>query len=144
MSGVIVVLFVEAVRQTYTNTERKQEHNNADAANFLTLQDDRARLFRAQRNLYLAGGVLVLSGVIARLFALNRQVVSVSANAVALQKQLTNTSNFASTLLAGDSKDTKPAVKEEKKGDADLKKEEKTSDDFPAVPKEDTGLKKRK
>jgi len=140
--GIILVLFFDALRQTYTGISRKEEGKHAQD-NYMALKDDRAKLFRAERNLYLAGGALILLMVLNKLYTLNRDLLRLEASCEAMKKQAEGASKM---LLESMSKDSKG----DKKGAA--KKEEK--EEFPAVPKEqpkgegtvkeETGMKQRK
>merc|ERR1711934_386574 len=131
--GIIFVLFCDAIRQTMSRADVKQGQDN-----FAAFKDNQAKLFRAERNLYLSGATVVLLVVLNRLYTLSRDFERAERNADMLQKQAKQNAEFQAML-------DKSKGDDKKKGG---KKEESQKEEFPAVPKgavkEETGMKQRK
>merc|ERR1711966_636721 len=142
--GLIFILFGDAVRRVIFYKDLKSIHKD-EGANYMALKDDRMKLFREERNLYLAGGTLVLN----RLYALSSEVEKLKASSEAMKKQAANASNFAQSLLNEQDKDKKKeGIKKDQKDEKKVEPEDETTAEFPDVPdkgavKEGTGLRQR-
>lgn len=98
---VLLLLFFDAIRevQKYSHVEVKTETHllaNTDAVIHM-------RLFRAQRNLYISGFVLLLFLVIKRIVHLLARCAYLEAAAEAAMKQAEGASNAAKNLIKSDS-----------------------------------------
>lgn len=136
------------VRRVIFYKDLKSIHKD-EGANYMALKDDRMKLFREERNLYLAGGTLVLLLVLNRLYALSSEVEKLKASSEAMKKQAANASNFAQSLLNEQDKDKKKeGFKKDQKDEKKVEPEDETTAEFPDVPdkgavKEGTGLRQR-
>jgi len=95
--AVLLLLFFDAIRevQKYSHVELKVESHltaNADAIIHM-------RLFRAQRNLYISGFVLLLFLIISRIVSLLSRCAHLEAAAEAAMKQAEGANKAAQTLM---------------------------------------------
>lgn len=144
--GLILVFFLDAVRRTVDmQNHLKETKDHPGGEGYATMKDHQVKLFRAQRNMYIAGTTVVLLLVLNRLYSLSRDLMRSQAKYEAMEKQAKNAASFAASLLEDDKKGDKKKGGETKKSDAE--------EDFPAVPekkedatgtvKESTGLRSR-
>merc|ERR1711907_89664 len=103
-------------------------------------------MFRAQRNIYLAGSTLVLLVILNRLYSLSREVVVLTASNESMKRQAQSSSEFAAQLLANEKDDTKKAKPKEEPKPASPKHYPESTDEYTAAgsPKySDSGLRQR-
>ena len=130
--GIILVFFFDAVRRSMALADL---HDKGTTDNLAVRKDNEAKMFRAQRNIYLAGSTLVLLIILNKLYHLSREVVQLTANLEVMEKQAKQASAFAQQMMAESKDDTNA------KG---AKGETTKEETFPDVPsKENDGLRKR-
>jgi len=132
--GIILCLFLDAVRRSMALAAN---HESSMSDNLAVLKDNEAKMFRAQRNIYLAGSTLVLLVILNKLYHLSREVVQLTANLETMEKQAKNASAFAQQMMA---ENTGSDTKKAKKATED---ETAKAEAFPEVPLKDDGLRKR-
>eukprot|EP00656_Telonema_subtile_P012120 TRINITY_DN1607_c0_g1_i1.p1 TRINITY_DN1607_c0_g1~~TRINITY_DN1607_c0_g1_i1.p1 ORF type:complete len:208 (+),score=54.61 TRINITY_DN1607_c0_g1_i1:147-770(+) len=149
--GIVLVLFLDAARQVYFKTgasnlsasESKHDHRSFDSRLY-----EQSSLFRAERNLYLGGFVLVLGLVLNRLYTLMKEVATARVNVDVLERQ----SKQAAAAMSDPALLKVMAEAAEKKEAAGKKQDEDPKDEvheeladlseLPSVP--DTGIRQRK
>ncbi|OAJ43279.1 hypothetical protein BDEG_26651 [Batrachochytrium dendrobatidis JEL423] len=96
----VVVLFVDSLNNVMKKHEHDEHgHSHADAH---TESMVRAKMFYAQRNLYLTGSVVFLSLVLNRFFAMVFELMKNEEKSEVLKSQATKTSKEYLKLLDGD------------------------------------------
>eukprot|EP00658_Telonema_sp_P-2_P013400 TRINITY_DN15073_c0_g1_i1.p1 TRINITY_DN15073_c0_g1~~TRINITY_DN15073_c0_g1_i1.p1 ORF type:complete len:278 (+),score=85.59 TRINITY_DN15073_c0_g1_i1:110-835(+) len=91
--AIVLVLFLDAARQVYfkmnaqnlTADESKHDHRSFDSRLF-----EQSGLFRAERNMYLAGMVLVLGLVLNRLYTFMHEVANTRLHLEVMKSQSAN------------------------------------------------------
>jgi len=121
---ILLLLFVDSIRemQKYsTNKEHDLDHGHLDAE----LQHS-MKLFRAQRNFYIAGFALFLCLVVRRLVTLISSQATLEAQASAALKQAESASKTATQLMQGESSKSASAKSDPtvKDNDGNKKKEQ--------------------
>lgn len=107
---ILILLFLDSIREMRKHSfgrEHEIEHGHLDSE----LQHS-MKLFRAQRNFYIAGFALFLYLVIRRLVILITTQAQLKAQSEASMKQAQSASQAASALLEGSSKPAKPSAPE--------------------------------
>merc|ERR1711934_753362 len=105
--GIISVFFLDAVRRTMQMGDRHDNVQGGAEASLAVIKDTEAKMFRAQRNIYLAGSTLVLLVILNRLYSLSCEVVVLTASNESMKRQAQNSSEFAAQLLANEKDDSK-------------------------------------
>lgn len=103
---VLVILFVDAIRDVrkYSNEEPDLSHPSAET-------NIHMKLFRAQRNFYIAGFTLFLFFILRRLVTTISNTASLEANCATMKKQAESANAVAKQLM--EEKDNKSNEKEE-------------------------------
>lgn len=111
--AILILFFLDAIREMtkYSSEEKKDEHpQHLDAQMQIHM-----RLFRAQRNFYIAGFALFLCLVIKRMVSLISANATLQAETEAAMKQAQSASRAAEALLKNDGGaggDSSPQLKE--------------------------------
>merc|ERR1711915_680603 len=124
--AILILFFLDAIRemQKYSSEELQQKASGGMSHLDAQMQMH-MRLFRAQRNFYIAGFALFLCLVIKRLVSLISANAGLQAEKEAAMKQAESASRAAETLMAsGGSTDANPAdIKELKEALSKAEKE---------------------
>jgi len=145
MIAVLVLFFLDSVREMmkYSNLrEHEMEHAHLDAE-----MQHSMKMFRAQRNFYIAGFALFLWLVIRRLVTLISYQASLMANSEASMKQAESASKAAKQMMDGQtsgSTNNDNEVKELKDKVSDMKKQvDKATKDRDAMKAQSENLAKQ-
>lgn len=96
--GILILFFFDSVREMYRYAQTRQADQDGHAHLDAEMQHN-MKLFRAQRNFYIAGFALFLSFVIRRLGSLIITQASLQAQSEAAMKQALGARNAAQDLL---------------------------------------------
>jgi len=123
--AILILFFLDAIREMQKYSSEEQQQKTVGMSHLDTQMQMHMRLFRAQRNFYIAGFALFLCLVIKRLVGLISANAGLQAEKEAAIKQAESASRAAETLIAaGDAKDSKPEdVKELKEALVKAEKE---------------------
>jgi len=145
MISVLILFFLDSIREMmkYGNLrEHEIDHAHLDAE-----MQHSMKMFRAQRNFYIAGFALFLWLVIRRLVTLISCQANLMANSEASMKQAQSASKAAEQILAGQTSDganNDNQVKELKANITDMKKQlEKANKDRDAMKSQSENLAKQ-
>lgn len=123
--AILILFFLDAIREMQKYSSEEQQQKTVGMSHLDTQMQMHMRLFRAQRNFYIAGFALFLCLVIKRLVGLISANAVLQAEKEAAMKQAESASRAAESLMAsGGSMDSNPAdVKELKEALAKAEKE---------------------
>merc|ERR1712215_191762 len=123
--AILILFFLDAIREMQKYSSEEQQQKTVGMSHLDTQMQMHMRLFRAQRNFYIAGFALFLCLVIKRLVGLISANAGLQAEKEAAMKQAESASRAAETLMAsGGSVDANPAnIKELKEALAKAEKE---------------------
>merc|ERR1712042_37750 len=123
--AILILFFLDAIREMQKYSSEEQQQKTVGMSHLDTQMQMHMRLFRAQRNFYIAGFALFLCLVIKRLVGLISANAGLQAEKDAAMKQAESASRAAETLMAsGGSTDANPAdIKELKEALAKAEKE---------------------
>jgi len=123
--AILILFFLDAIREMQKYSSEEQQQKTVGMSHLDTQMQMHMRLFRAQRNFYIAGFALFLCLVIKRLVGLISANAGLQAEKEAAMKQAESASRAAETLMAsGGSTDANPAdIKELKEALAKAEKE---------------------
>jgi len=123
--AILILFFLDAIREMQKYSSEEQQQKTVGMSHLDTQMQMHMRLFRAQRNFYIAGFALFLCLVIKRLVGLISANAGLQAEKEAAMKQAESASRAAETLMAtGGSMDSNPTdVKELKEALAKAEKE---------------------
>jgi len=116
--AILVLFFLDAIREMRKYGDEDHSHSHTPSTNHLDVQmQSHMRLFRAQRNFYIAGFALFLCLVIKRLVGLISGNATLQAEKEAAMKQAESASRAAETLMSasappGDDSDEVKELKE--------------------------------
>merc|ERR1711910_80130 len=123
--AILILFFLDAIREMQKYSSEEQLQQQKGMSHLDTQMQMHMRLFRAQRNFYIAGFALFLCLVIKRLVGLISANAGLQAEKEAAMKQAESASRAAESLMAsGSTIDSDPAdVKELKEALAKAEKE---------------------
>jgi len=123
--AILILFFLDAIREMQKYSSEEQQQKTVGMSHLDTQMQMHMRLFRAQRNFYIAGFALFLCLVIKRLVGLISANAGLQAEKEAAMKQAESASRAAETLMAsGGSVDANPAdIKDLKEALAKAEKE---------------------
>eukprot|EP00092_Neocalanus_flemingeri_P025285 GFUD01027417.1.p1 GENE.GFUD01027417.1~~GFUD01027417.1.p1 ORF type:complete len:226 (+),score=62.43 GFUD01027417.1:65-742(+) len=123
--AILILFFLDAIREMQKYSSEEQHSKTVGMSHLDTQMQMHMRLFRAQRNFYIAGFALFLCLVIKRLVGLISANAGLQAEKEAAMKQAESASRAAESLMAsGGSINSDPAdVKELKEALAKAEKE---------------------
>merc|ERR1712228_966954 len=123
--AILILFFLDAIREMQKYSTEEQNQNKSGMSHLDAQMQMHMRLFRAQRNFYIAGFALFLCLVIKRLVGLISANAGLQAEKEAAMKQAESASRAAETLMAsGGASDANPAdIKELKEALAKAEKE---------------------
>jgi len=122
--AILILFFLDAIREMQKYSSEEQQQKTVGISHLDTQMQMHMRLFRAQRNFYIAGFALFLCLVVKRLVGLISANAGLQAEKEAAMKQAESASRAAESFLMGDSKDSKSEdVKELKEALAKAEKE---------------------
>merc|ERR1712098_543871 len=123
--AILILFFLDAIREMQKYSAEETQQKTVGMSHLDTQMQMHMRLFRAQRNFYIAGFALFLCLVIKRLVGLISANAGLQAEKEAAMKQAESASRAAETLMAsGGSTDADPAdIKELKEALAKAEKE---------------------
>jgi len=108
--AILILFFLDAIREMQKYSSEEQQQKTVGMSHLDTQMQMHMRLFRAQRNFYIAGFALFLCLVIKRLVGLISANAGLQAEKEAAMKQAESASRAAETLMAsGGSTDSNPA-----------------------------------
>jgi len=133
---ILILMFVDSIREMGRySAGREAEHGHLDSELQYSM-----KLFRAQRNFYIAGFALFLCLVIRRLVLLIQAQASLLAERDAALKQAKGASDAAQSLMKGNNGDTREESAEVKKLRQDL---DDTKDQLVKLTKSEAAVKKQ-
>lgn len=99
--AILILFFLDSIREMRKYSDEPSGHGHDSGSNHLDVQmQSHMRLFRAQRNFYIAGFALFLCLVIKRLVGLIMANAILEAEKTAAMKQAESASRAAETLMA--------------------------------------------
>ncbi|XP_013411830.1 B-cell receptor-associated protein 31 isoform X3 [Lingula anatina] len=122
---ILMVVFGDAIREVYKYSG-EEKMLDPKTTHHDTLEHIQLRLFRSQRNLYIAGFALFLWLVLKRLVVLISAAATLTAQRDVALKQAENTSAHAKKLM--EEADTKKANKDNEEKDEERKRTSSASD----------------
>ncbi|XP_041349822.1 B-cell receptor-associated protein 31-like isoform X1 [Gigantopelta aegis] len=111
--AVLTLLFFDAIRETRKHSVPEEKNLNITAEARMMEQ---MKLFRAQRNFYIAGFALFLFFVIKRLVNLTSSHATLSAQCIAFQKQAESANDAARRLMEDKENKVNKTKEDESKG----------------------------
>jgi len=121
--AILILFFLDAIREMQKYGSEEQQQKNVGGSHLDTQMQMHMRLFRAQRNFYIAGFALFLCLVIKRLVSLISANAGLQAEKEAAMKQAESASRAAESLMKASDNDEPADVTELKEALEQAKKE---------------------
>merc|ERR1712168_945709 len=123
MGAILILFFLDAIREMQKYSSEEQLQQQKGMSHLDTQMQMHMRLFRAQRNFYIAGFALFLCLVIKRLVSLISANAGLQAGKEAAMKQAESASRAAESLMKASDNDEPADVTELKEALEQAKKE---------------------